>query len=136
MLAGLLLDLSLLDQYMFKFRSGTLAAAALFLARVTAAYYSKVRLHRLLMCCVGVAVLLYTVVLFASASIVAEIFSRVSKWPLRNGLCYPLAMREVWSSVVASSSPPSPLNATCTTQSFCCSDNDHRGVYPCRRRSG
>lgn len=41
-LAGLLLDLSLLDQYMFKFRPGTLAAAALFLARVTAAYYSKV----------------------------------------------------------------------------------------------
>eukprot|EP00903_Cladosiphon_okamuranus_P016239 g14981.t1 len=40
-LAGLLLDLSLLDQYMFKFRPGTLAAAALFLARVTAAYYSK-----------------------------------------------------------------------------------------------
>lgn len=45
-LAGLLLDLSLLDQYMFKFRPGTLAAAALFLARVTAAYYSKVRSSR------------------------------------------------------------------------------------------
>ena len=45
MLAGLLLDLSLLDQYMFKFRPGTLAAAALFMARVTAAYYSKVCLR-------------------------------------------------------------------------------------------
>ncbi|CAM9308909.1 unnamed protein product, partial [Hapterophycus canaliculatus] len=40
-LAGLLIDLSLLDQYMFRFRPGTLAAAALFLARVTAMYYSK-----------------------------------------------------------------------------------------------
>lgn len=42
-LAGLLIDLSLLDQYMFRFRPGTLTAAALFLARVTAMYYSKVR---------------------------------------------------------------------------------------------
>ena len=49
-LAGLLLDLSLLDQYMFKFRPGTLAAASLFLARVTAAYYSKV--YRLFSVCV------------------------------------------------------------------------------------
>ena len=41
-LAGLLIDLSLLDQYMFRFRPGTLASAALFLARVSAIFYSKV----------------------------------------------------------------------------------------------
>ena len=42
-LAGLLMDLSLLDLYMFRFRPGTLAAAGLFFARVTAVYYSKVQ---------------------------------------------------------------------------------------------
>lgn len=47
-LAGLLIDLSLLDQDMFRFRPGTVASAALLLARVTALFYSKVRLVR---CC-------------------------------------------------------------------------------------
>lgn len=42
LLANLLIDLALLDQYMFRFRPGTLATAALFFARVTASYYSKV----------------------------------------------------------------------------------------------
>lgn len=42
-LAGLLVDLSMLDRCMFKFMPGTLAAAALFLARVTAFFYSKAR---------------------------------------------------------------------------------------------
>lgn len=42
-LAGLLIDLSLLDQYMFRFRPGTLASSALFLARVSAVFYSKVQ---------------------------------------------------------------------------------------------
>ena len=42
-LAGLLMDLALLDQFMFRFRPSTLAAAGLFFARVTALYYSKVQ---------------------------------------------------------------------------------------------
>lgn len=42
-LSGLLIDLSMLDKEMFRFMPGTLAAAALFLARATAMFYSKVR---------------------------------------------------------------------------------------------
>lgn len=41
-LSGLLIDLSMLDKEMFRFMPGTLAAAALFLARATAIFYSKV----------------------------------------------------------------------------------------------
>ncbi|CBJ48912.1 cyclin D2 [Ectocarpus siliculosus] len=40
-LAGLVVDLSLLDNFLFLFRPGTVAAAALFLARVTSMYYAK-----------------------------------------------------------------------------------------------
>ncbi|CAM9531005.1 unnamed protein product [Ectocarpus sp. 8 AP-2014] len=41
-LAGLVVDLSLLDNFLFLFRPGTVAASALFLARVTSMYYAKV----------------------------------------------------------------------------------------------
>ncbi|CAB1097742.1 unnamed protein product [Ectocarpus sp. CCAP 1310/34] len=40
-LAGLVVDLSLLDNFLFLFRPGTVAASALFLARVTGMYYAK-----------------------------------------------------------------------------------------------
>ncbi|CAM9850134.1 unnamed protein product, partial [Ectocarpus fasciculatus] len=43
-LAGLVADLSLLDNFLFLFRPGTVATSALFLARVTAMYYAKEQL--------------------------------------------------------------------------------------------
>lgn len=41
-LAGLLIDLSMLDREMFRFMPSTLAAAALFLSRTTAVYFAEV----------------------------------------------------------------------------------------------
>lgn len=60
-LAGLVVDLSLLDNFLFLFRPGTVAASALFLARVTCMYYAKVGSRtRSIACCRRATAVFYT----------------------------------------------------------------------------